>query len=207
LASMIFAGISGAAVADASGLERFALFGMSQGASIAVRYAVKHPERVSCVVIFGGYMRGRLKRGDTDEEKFHGTGTFMIREGWGSPNPVYRNFFTSTFLPDAPQAVQESFDELQRICTDTETALRIWDMNNLIDTVEAAKQIEAPTLVLHIKGDRVVPVAEGRLTARLIPNASFIELPGNDHVAIEGQPSFDSFFDEARAFLAEYGDG
>jgi pimeloyl-ACP methyl ester carboxylesterase len=191
------------AVADAAGLDRFALFGMSQGGSTAVRYAAKHPDRVSCVIIFGGYMRGRLKRDDPDEQKYQATGTIMIREGWGSPNPVYRNFFTSTFLPDAPQNVQDSFDELQRICTSTETALRIWDMNNMIDTVETAKQVQAPTLVLHITGDRVVPVAEGQLTARLIPNASFVELPGNDHIAIEGQPSFDGFFEEMRAFLAE----
>lgn len=192
------------AVADAAGLERFALFGMSQGASVAVRYAAKHPDRISCLVIFGGYVRGRLKRGDPDEQKYYETGTIMIREGWGSPNPVYRNFFTSTFLPDAPQKVKDSFDELQRICTNTENALCLWKMNNVIDTVEVAKQLQVPTLVLHISGDRVVPVAEGRLAARLIPNASFIELPGNDHVAIEGQPCFDGFFEEMRAFLGEH---
>jgi class 3 adenylate cyclase/pimeloyl-ACP methyl ester carboxylesterase len=191
------------AVADAAGLDRFALFGMSQGASVAVRYAVKHPDRVSAIVIFGGYMRGRLRRGDADQETYHKTGVIMIREGWGSTNPIYRNFFTSAFLPDAPHEVQNSFDELQRICTNTENALKFWDMNNKINTVEEAKQVRAPTLVMHIKGDRVVPIAEGRLTARLIPNASFVELPGNDHVAIEGQPCFDMFFDEMRAFLNE----
>jgi len=192
------------AVADAAGLERFVLFGMSQGGSTAVRYAVKHPDRVTAIVIFGGYLRGRLHRGDPAEQKYCETGTIMIREGWGSNNPIYRNFFTSAFLPDAPREVQNSFDELQRICTNTENALKIWHMNNDIDVVDMARQVRVPTLVMHIRGDRVVPISEGRLIARTIPGASFVELPGNDHVAIEGQPCFDQFFDEMRAFLAEH---
>jgi len=192
-------------VADAAGLDRFVIFGMSQGASTAVRYAVKHPDRVSALVIFGGYMRGRLNRGNADDEKYVEAGLMMMREGWGSPSPVYRNFFTSNFVPDASREVSESWDELQRVSVNAENAIKIWDMNNRIDTVEVAKQVRVPTLVLHISGDRVVPVSEGRLTARLIPGASFAELPGNDHVALEGHPCFDMFFDEVRAFLAEHG--
>jgi class 3 adenylate cyclase/pimeloyl-ACP methyl ester carboxylesterase len=192
-------------VADAAGLNRFVIFGMSQGASTAVRYAVKHPDRVSALVIFGGYMRGRLNRGNADDEKYVEAGLMMMREGWGSPSPVYRNFFTSNFVPDASREVSESWDELQRVSVNAENAIKIWDMNNRIDTVEVAKQVRVPTLVLHTSGDRVVPVSEGRLTARLIPGANFAELPGNDHVALEGHPCFDMFFDEVRAFLAEHG--
>ena len=129
----------------------------------------------------------------------------MMRDGWGSPSPVYRNFFTSNFVPDASREVAESWDELQRMSSNAENAIKIWSMNNRIDTVEAAKQVGVPTLVLHNSGDRVVPVSEGRLTARLIPGASFAELPGNDHVALEGHLCFDMFFDEVRAFLGEHG--
>ena len=178
---------------------------MSQGASTAVRYAVKHPDRVAALILFGGYMRGRLKRGNPDDEKYVEAGQMMMREGWGSPSPIYRNFFTSTFVPDASREVAESFDELQRVSTNAENAIRIWGMTNGIDTTEVAKQVRVPTLVLHISGDRVVPVSEGRLTARLIPGASFAELPGNDHVALEGHPCFDMYFDEVRAFLTEHG--
>lgn len=193
------------AVADAAGLDRFVIFGMSQGASTAVRYAVKHPDRVSALVIFGGYMRGRLNRGNADDEKYVEAGLMMLREGWGSPSPVYRNFFTSNFVPDASREVAESWDELQRVSTNAENAIKIWNMNNRIDTVEVAKQVRVSTLVLHISGDRAVQVSEGRLTARLIPGASFAELPGNDHVALEGHPCFDMYFDEVRTFLAEHG--
>jgi len=193
------------AVVKASGLERFALFGISQGAGFSVRYAARHPEKVSCLILFGGFMRGRLKRDNLEDETFYNTSRLMMREGWGSTNPVYRNFFTSSFIPDAPQEVHDSFDELQRICCTSDNAMRIWEMNNLIETSQIAKQIDVPTLVLHIQGDRVVPIREGQLTARLIPGAQFVELPGNNHVALEGQPCFDMFFEEVRAFLAEHG--
>ncbi|MEX0282998.1 MAG: alpha/beta fold hydrolase [Paracoccaceae bacterium] len=192
------------AVADAAKLERFMIYGMSQGASTAVQYAAKHPDRVSALILFGSYLRGRMKRNDADAEKFAEAGSLMLRDGWGSPSPVYRNFFTNTFVPDASREVADSWDELQRMSTNAENALRLWEMNNNIDAVDAAQHVDAPTLILHISGDRVVPVSEGRFTARMIPGASFVELPGNDHVALPGRPCFSMFFDEIRAFMAEH---
>ncbi len=192
------------AVVEASGLERFALLGMSQGSGFSVRYAAKHPEKVSCIVIFGGFMRGRLKRDNIEDETFYNTSRLMMREGWGSPNPVYRNFFTSTFIPDASHDIHDSFDELQRMSCTADNAMRIWEMNNLIDTSEIARQIDVPTLILHCSGDRVVPTKEGQLTARMIPGAQFVELPGNHHVVLEGEPCFDIFFEEVRAFVTEH---
>ncbi len=126
----------------------------------------------------------------------------MIRDGWGSPNPVFRHFFTSTFIPDAPQEIVASFDELQRIATSPEAAMRLWEMNSEVDATELAKRVHVPTLVLHCVGDRVAPIEEGRLMAKLIPGAMFVELPGNNHVLIEGTPAFDQFFEETAAFLA-----
>ena len=101
----------------------------------------------------------------------------MIRDGLGSPNPVFRHFFTSNFIPDAPPEIAVSFDELQRIATSPENALRLWEMNAQLEVTELAKGVRVPTMVLHCKGDRVSPLPEGRHTARLIPGASFIELP------------------------------
>ena len=97
----------------------------------------------------------------------------MIRDGWGSPNPVFRHFFTTTFMPDAQPEVAASFDELQRIATSPAAAMRIWKMNSEVDMTELARKISVPTLVLHCTGDRVAPMEEGRLMAQLIPNATF----------------------------------
>jgi pimeloyl-ACP methyl ester carboxylesterase len=192
------------AVATAARLDRFALLGISQGCAFSVRYAVEHPEQVTCLILLGGFLRGRLKRPDPDQRKLYEAGTMMIRDGWGSPNPVFRHFFTSTFIPDAPQEFVASFDELQRIATSPEAAMRVWEMNSEVDATELAKRVRVPTLVLHCVGDRVAPIEEGRLMTKLIPGAMFVELPGNNHVLIEGTPAFDQFFEETAAFLATH---
>ena len=119
-----------ATVAGAAGLERFALLGISQGCAFSVRYAVENPEQVSCLVLLGGFLRGRLKRPDPEQKKLCEALTLIIRDGWGSPNPVFRHFFTSNFMPDAPPEIAATFDELQRIATSPTSALRIWEMNN-----------------------------------------------------------------------------
>jgi class 3 adenylate cyclase/alpha-beta hydrolase superfamily lysophospholipase len=193
-----------ATVADAAGLERFALLGISQGGAFSIRYAVENPERVTCLIIFGGYLRGRLKREDPEQRKLFEALSMTIRDGWGSPNPVFRHFFTSSFMPDASQQIGESFDELQRISTSPENALRIWNMNAQVDVTELAKQVRVPTLVLHCTGERVSPLDEGRRIARFIPGASFVELPGSNHVLLPGTPAFDQFFEEVTAFLAKH---
>jgi class 3 adenylate cyclase/pimeloyl-ACP methyl ester carboxylesterase len=195
-----------ATVAEAAGLERFALLGISQGCPFSIRYAVEHPERVTCLVLLGGYLRGRLKRSDPEQKKLYEALITIIRDGWGSPNPVFRHFFTSNFIPDAPPEIATSFDELQRIATSPENALRIWAMVSQLDATELAKQVRVPTLVLHCKGDRVAPIEEGRLMAKLIPGASFIDLPGNNHalLALAGTPAFDLFLEEATSFVAAH---
>lgn len=193
-----------ATVADAAGLERFALLGISQGCAYSIRYAVEHPERVTCLVLRGGWLRGRLKRTDPDQKRLYDALTMAIRDGWGSPNPVFRHFFTSNFIPEATPEVAASFDELQRIATSPENALRLWQMNAAIEVTELAKQVRVPTLVLHNVGDRVAPLDEGRLMARLIPNAHFVELPGNNHILLDATPAFDRVIEETSAFLATH---
>ena len=193
-----------ATVADAAGLERFALLGISQGCAFSIRYAVENPERVTCLVLCGGYLRGRLRRPDPDQQKLFEALSMTIRDGWGSTNPVFRRFFTSNFIPDASPDVAENFDELQRISTSPENALQIWNMNARIDVTELAKRVSVPTLVLHCTGDRVAPLEEGRRIARFIDDASFIEMPGNNHVILGGTPAFDQFFEEVTVFLAKH---
>ena len=189
------------AVAAAAGLGKFALLGISQGCAFSIRYAVEHPDQVYCLVLLGGYLRGRLRRPMQEQKQLFEMLTTMIRDGWGSPNPVFRHFFTSTFIPDASPEAANSFDELQRIATSPESALRIWEMNAQVDVVEIAKRVSVPTLVLHCDGDRVVPPEEGRLVAKLIPGAQFVELSGNNHVLLAGTPAFDEFFNHVAVFL------
>jgi pimeloyl-ACP methyl ester carboxylesterase len=189
------------AVADAAGLERFGLFGISQGAAFSVRFAVKHPERVKFLILLGGYARGRMVRDDPDAAQFYEASRAMVSSGWGSPSPVYRHFFTTAYIPDATKAEGDSFDEMQRISTSPENALRIMEMNAYVDSRKEARAIRVPTLVLHVKGDMAAAIKEGRELAKEIPGAGFTELPGANHCMIRGHPGFDEFFHEISPFL------
>jgi pimeloyl-ACP methyl ester carboxylesterase len=193
-----------AMVAETMGLERFALFGISQGCGFSIRYAVENPERVTCLVLLGGYVRGRLMRRSEDQHEIFHAARMMIRHGWGSPNPAFRHFFTESFMPDATPEQKRSVDELQRITTTAANAERIWHMNASVEVSELARRVRAPTLVLHCRDDRMCPLAEGRRMAGLVPGARFVELEGANHVLLEGTPAFEQFFREVRPFLSRH---
>ncbi len=194
------------AVADASGLDRFGLFGISQGSAFCVRFAARYPEKVKFLILLGGYVRGRMMRGNPEAEQFYEASRAMVSAGWGSPNPIYRQFFTSSYMPDATPAESASFDEMQRISASPETALRIMAMNSKVDARADARKLNVPTLVLHVQGDMAAPISEGRETAREIATAEFVELPGANHCMIRGHAGFDEFFHEIGPFLAEQQD-
>lgn len=191
------------AVVTATGLERFALWGHSQGAAFAVRYAAEHPEQVASLVISGGFLKGRALSGDADAERIYNVGRTMIAEGWGLPDPLYRRFFTANLIPDAPPEVSESLDELQRISSSSEVASRIFEMNCFVDVEACVSQVRSPTFVFHATGDRMVPVTWGRKIAKTIPDARFLELPGENHMLLEHESSFNIFVDEMLEFVID----
>jgi class 3 adenylate cyclase/pimeloyl-ACP methyl ester carboxylesterase len=191
-------------VVEAAKLESFALLGVSQGCSFSIRYAVDNPDKVRCLVLLGGFVRGSLKRNSPEQERLFEAAQTMITQGWGSTNPMYRHFFTAGFIPDATSEQQTGFDELQRVSVGPENVARLSKMNALVDIADIARKVRVPTLVLHCEGDRRVPLEEGRRIAALIPDARFVALDGNNHVLVEGSPSFDVFFREMEAFLKEH---
>jgi pimeloyl-ACP methyl ester carboxylesterase len=190
------------AVVDALGLERFPLLGISQGAPIAIAYAVRHPERVSHLVLYGGYLRGRLHRGlspkDMDERELM---IRMVRVGWGQDHPAFRQVFTTLFIPDADREQIAWFNELQRVSATPDNAARMLEAFDRIDARPLAPRVETPTLVLHAKGDLRVPFAEGRLIATSVPGARFVPLESRNHLLLEGEPGWQRFLETVRDFL------
>jgi pimeloyl-ACP methyl ester carboxylesterase/DNA-binding CsgD family transcriptional regulator len=190
------------AVVDELGLERFALLGMSQGAAISIAYAVRHPERVSAMVLCGGYARGHHHRGRTPEQLRDAELLLeLIRAGWGTPNPKFRRVFATMFLPQASPEQYAAFDALQRVSATPEAAYRLRQMFDGIDVTRLCGQVRAPTLVMHAREDAVVPFEEGRLLAALIPGSRFVTLEGTSHLLVPGGPAWERFFTELRAFL------
>ena len=187
-------------VVDAAGIERFPLLGISQGCAVSVAYAVRHPERVSHLILYGGYALGGRKRSPEEKEKMDAM-TTLIRHGWGENSPVFRQMFTSLFIPGATREQADFFNELQRRTTSAECAARYRQVTGDFDVRDLLPQVTAPTLVLHVRGDLVVPFESGRELAAGIPGSRFIAMQGDNHLFLEQDPAAQRFFEEVRLFL------
>jgi pimeloyl-ACP methyl ester carboxylesterase len=154
--------------------EPFALLGISQGAATCIAYAVKHPERVSRLVLYGAYARGTYERGDPDKERLYRALIDMTRLGWGKDNPAFRQVFTSRFIPGATDEQVGWFNELCRKTTSPEIAARLLETRATINVVDLLGRVQAPTLILHSRDDDVIPIAEGHILAAGIRGAQFV---------------------------------
>jgi len=189
-------------VVDAAGLDRFALLGISQGGAIALAYAVRHPERVTHLILIGAYARGRLKRDPSavtrDEAEMM---LSLIRVGWGQANPAFRRVFSELLVPGGTSEQLEWFDELARTSTSPAMAERLERSWYQIDVTDVLSQVAVPTLVVHAREDATVPFAEGRLLATRIPGARFLPLDSKNHIILADEPAWPVFLAGARGFL------
>jgi pimeloyl-ACP methyl ester carboxylesterase/DNA-binding SARP family transcriptional activator len=191
-------------VVDASGLDRFPLLAISQGAAVAVEYVARHPERVTKLLIYGGYAQGRTVRQTTEEgRQLEAVQIELARLGWGTDAPAFRQVFTSQFMPDGSRELWDEFNELQRRTTSAENAAKVLRITGGIDVRKAARQIQVPTLVLHARHDQRPPYEQGRLLASLIENSRFVTLQSNNHILLADEPAWPIFLAEMDAFLAE----
>ena len=191
------------AVVDTSGLESFALLGISQGCAVSIAYAVRHPERVTHLALYGGFAVGWAKRAMSalDKERRAAMLTLM-RVGWGQENPAFRQLFTSLFIPGGTKEQADWFNELQRISASPEDAVRNMVANGDVDVGALLSQVTVPTLVMHARDDAIVPLDSGRRLAATIPGARFVSLPSRNHLILEDEPAFPRFLQELRMFLA-----
>lgn len=180
--------------------EPFSLLGISQGGAACVAYAVKHPERVSKLILYGAYARGTYRRGDADKERFYRALIELTRQGWGSDNPAFRQIFTSRFAPGASLEQIGWFNELCRKTTTPEIAASLLESRAEVDVASLLEKVRTPTLVLHSRGDEVVPISEGRILAAGIKGAQFVELDSKNHVLLEDEPAWARFCDEVLEF-------
>ncbi len=190
------------AVVDAAGFDRFPLLGISQGGAVAIEYAVRHPERVSHLILYGAYARGSRLRGEVARKEWE-LHRQLIEVGWGTDKRVFRNVFTKLFLPGGTPAQHEWFDELMRRSASTANALRFQETFADIDVAHRAPLVETPTLILHATGDQRVPFDEGRRLAALIPGARLVPLESENHVLLEHEPAWHRFLAEITGFVTD----
>lgn len=188
------------AVVDANGLETFALLGVSQGAAPAMDFAVKHPERVSHLILYGGYARGMRRRGAESVEQAELLAN-LLRVGWGGTSPAFRSVFTTSFMPAATSEQMRWFNDLQQQTTTPENALQIETAFYDEDFSDLARQVSVPTLVMHSRGDMATPFDEGRRLAGLIPGAEFVTVESANHLLMADEPAWPDFLQRVEHFL------
>jgi pimeloyl-ACP methyl ester carboxylesterase/DNA-binding CsgD family transcriptional regulator len=190
------------AVVDAAGLNQFILLGCCQGGPVAIAYAARHPERVSHLVLYGAYARGKLKRNpsqqDIDEAE---TMLKVVELGWGRDNPAFRQVFTALLIPDSEPEQYSWFIDMQRMTISPQNVVRLMRALDRIDISDMLPDVRSPTLVLHSRHDGRIPFAEGHRIAHSIPDAQFVPLDSRNHVLLEHQPAWRQFFDETVRFV------
>ncbi len=191
------------AVIDGAGLDQFVLFAMSQGCGPAMAYAASRPNRVSHLVLLGGYSRGMKRRDDAAAAEAD-INVEMIRTGWGGRNPAFRSFFTTTLIPNATTEHVRWFNDLQAETTTTENAMLLERAFHEQDYSELAKRISVPTLVVHAEDDMAVPYDEGRRLASLIPDAEFVTLASANHVLLSDEPAWPDFLHHLDRFTSAH---
>ncbi len=191
-------------VVEAAGIERFALLGISQGCAMSIAYAVRHPERLTHLVLYGGFALGRNKRARTEAECEQDAAMLtLMRHGWGQDDPTFRQLFTSQFIPDGTREQTDWFNELERISTSPENAARNLEVVGDIDVMDLLAQVTVPTLVMHARDEVRVPFDAGRRMAAGIPGARFVPLQSRNHLILADEPAFSRFMEELKSFLRE----
>jgi pimeloyl-ACP methyl ester carboxylesterase/DNA-binding winged helix-turn-helix (wHTH) protein len=191
---------------DAAGLEKFAILGGCQGAAVGIAYAVRHPERVTKLIINGTFANGWPAPGPGSQEHLEAMLT-LIRSGWGRDNPAFRQLWTTLFRPDADSVEAAWLNELQRVASSPENAARMIAEFPNMRILDMLPKITCPTLVLHSRDDGAVPVQEGRLIAARIPGARFVELPSRSHMVAPGDAGWEQLVQEFSAFMGWHEEG
>lgn len=188
-------------VVDSLKLEQFDLLAISQGAAVAIDFAVRHPERVRRLVILNGYANGWATRSDPAELARREAMLTLTETGWGADSPAYRQLFTNIYVPEASPKQMGWFNEMQRLSASAENAVRLQRVLSTIDVRPSLEKVRAPTLIFHCRNDQAVPFAQGEALAAGIPNARFVPLESRNHILIENEPAWQMFAEISRDFL------
>jgi pimeloyl-ACP methyl ester carboxylesterase len=192
-------------VVDTLGLEQFPLLGISQGAAIAVAYAARHPERVSRMVLFGGFASSYFSAHQPDPRVLEEAEMLikLTELGWGKGSPAFRRVFVAKCYPHGSLELQGRFDEYSNLSAEPAMAARCFRTMFSINVREQARQVRCPVLVMHMSGDQLVTFDQGRRLASLIPGARLVPLPGDNHVPLADDAAWPRVLNELRGFLGD----
>lgn len=189
------------AVVNESKIDKFPILGVSQGCAVSIAYAIRNPNKVSHLILIGGFARGKGKRGDPSYEEKSKMEQTMILSGWEDENPAFRQYFTTSMIPEGTKEQMDSFNNIMKITTSAKNAAKISSVNDQIDVSDILLKLEVPTLIFHCTDDARVPISEGKFMAANIKNSKFIPIKSKNHVLLETEQGWDLFKEEVTKFL------
>ena len=189
------------AVVNESKIDKFPILGVSQGCAVSIAYAIRNPNKVSHLILIGGFSRGKGQRGDSSYQEKSKMEQTMILSGWEDENPAFRQYFTTSMIPEGSKEQMDSFNNIMKITTSAKNAAKISSVNDQIDVSDILLKLEVPTLIFHCTDDARVPISEGKFMAANIKNSKFIPIKSKNHVLLETEQGWDLFKDEVTKFL------
>ena len=189
------------AVVNESKIDKFPILGVSQGCAVSIAYAIRNPNKVSHLILIGGFSRGKGQRGDPSYEEKSKMEQTMILSGWEDENPAFRQYFTTSMIPEGSKEQMDSFNNIMKITTSAKNAAKISSVNDQIDVSDILSKLEVPTLIFHCTEDARVPISEGKFMAANIKNSKFIPIKSKNHVLLETEQGWDLFKEEVTKFL------
>jgi pimeloyl-ACP methyl ester carboxylesterase len=190
------------ATVDALGLERFPLFGLSQGAAVSIEYAARHPHRVSHLILLGGYSCGWRHRATEDEAAQREAVITLVKHGWGKDTPIYRQIFSESFTPSATPEEISWFNDFQRQTVSPANAVAFLELFSRLDVRHRLAELDVPTLIFHARGDQRVGMEQAIELASSIKGASLITLDTDNHILRAQEPAMELLLERIRDFLA-----
>ena len=189
-------------VIDAACLEKCALMGHSQGGAVAIAYAIRHPERVSHLILCGGYARGAYHRDRPDAVEVRRALETLVQMNWGKTNPAFFHVLTDLYIPErATPEEQRWFKDLQLVSVSTDNLVKYMRACDDINVRSLLPSLSVPTIVFHSERDRIAPPVEGRILAAEIKGARYVPLASANHVLLADEPAWKVFREELVSFL------
>ncbi|GAK58546.1 transcriptional regulator, LuxR-family containing alpha/beta hydrolase domain [Candidatus Vecturithrix granuli] len=193
------------AVVDTLELDKFALLGVSQGGSIAIKYAMLHPERISHLILISSFARG-WKNMDLSHElkRKYLDGVELLKRDWGKEQQDFDKPLANLFIPTANAEQIGWFSKLQKESTTLETASKLIDEFCNVDIspeLSLLNTLDIPILIIHSIGDRVIPISESYYLARSLKKAQFISLKSENHILLNNEQEWKKLVSEVNEFL------
>jgi pimeloyl-ACP methyl ester carboxylesterase/DNA-binding CsgD family transcriptional regulator len=180
-----------AAVVEASKITKpFYLLGISQGAATAIAYAARYPENVAGLILIGGYARGEARRGNPGERELIEGMAQVFRHGWSQDNPVFKDVYTASFVPGGNEKQRRWFHDLLDKSITPDVGADLLLARAEVDVTDILDQVTVPTLIVHLRNDKVCPLSESEFLARHISGAEFLILDGDRHIIQLSDPGW-----------------